>query len=225
MKSEIAYVDDNQNNLDLIETVLEKDFNVSTFKNPEVFLAECCRTPLAAIMIDIHMPQMDGFALYEKILAHKAYNGCPILFISSDDSESARIKSLELGAVDFLSRHTRPLEMLARIKSRIQFFQSHRSVIEFEGIKLNLTLLKVYLNNQEIPLTFTELKLLKQVLSDYPEATSKEVLVRDIWKNSVLDATIHTHLFNLNSKLTNWKYEIQAEKGKGILLSLREHLK
>jgi two-component system response regulator VanR len=165
------------------------------------------------------MPEMDGFSLYEKIIEHPHYNGCPILFISSDDSDSARIKSFMLGAVDFLNRTINPDEMIARIKSKILFFQKHRSIIEFTNLRVNLTLLKAYINDTELPLTFIEFKILCLVLRSYPDVITKDQLIQHVWRTDhVLDATIYTHVSNLNSKLGDWDYEINGLKTRGVQL-------
>jgi DNA-binding response OmpR family regulator len=174
-------------------------------------------------MVDIHMPTLDGFELYEKIVAHPHYNGCPVLFISSDDSDQARIRSFILGAVDFLNRDINPEEMIARVKSKIQFFQKHRSIIEFTNLRVNLTLLKAYLNNQELKLTFIEFKILCLVLRNYPDVVTKDQLIQQVWRTDhVLDATIYTHVSNLNSKLDDWDYEINGLKTKGVQLQKKE---
>lgn len=219
MKAEIAYVDDNKLNLECVQTILNKDFEVSIYQRPETFLEKLGTTSFVTIMVDIHMPTIDGFALYEKIIAHPNYNGCPVLFISSDDSDSARIKSFAMGAVDFLNRDITPDEMIARIKSKIAFFQKHRSIIEFSNLRVNLTLLKAYLNNKELPLTFIEFKILCLVLRNYPDVITKDQLIQQVWRTDhVLDATIYTHVSNLNSKLDEWDYEINGLKTKGVQL-------
>ena len=219
MKSEIAYIDDNKLNLECIQTILSSDFEVYTFNRPGEFLEQYENSSLVTILVDIHMPEMDGFSLYEKIIEHPHYNGCPILFISSDDSDSARIKSFMLGAVDFLNRTINPDEMIARIKSKILFFQKHRSIIEFTNLKVNLTLLKAYINDKELPLTFIEFKILCLVLRSYPDVITKDQLIHHVWRTDhVLDATIYTHVSNLNSKLGEWDYEINGLKTRGVQL-------
>ena len=226
MKTQIAYVDDNKLNLECVKTILDQDFEVTTFHKPENFLKQYDNSSYTAILVDIHMPTIDGFTLYEKIIEHPHYNGCPILFISSDDSDNARIKSFVLGAVDFLNRSINPDEMIARIKSKIQFFQKHRSIIEFTSLKVNLTLLKTYLNNRELPLTFIEFKILCLVLRHYPEIVSKSQLIEQVWRTDhVLDATIYTHVSNLNNKLEGWDYEVIGQKLKGIQLQKKENNK
>lgn len=226
MKTKIAYIDDDVMNLEAVQAVYEDDFDVVIYSNPEKFLQDYPNTNFVSILMDIHMPVMDGFTLYEKVISHPSYNGCPILFISSDESDTARIRSLTLGAVDFIGRMINPDEMIARLKSKIQFFQNHRNVIEFDGLKVNLTQLKTSLEGRDIPLTFIELKMLLSVLRSYPDPVPKDVLIENIWKATLVqDATIHTHIFNLNSKLQLWKYEVQTSKSKGVQLVLKASCK
>jgi DNA-binding response OmpR family regulator len=219
VKSDIAYIDDDRLNLECIQAVFEDDFYVQIFDQPQVFLDSFSLKTFTCLLLDIHMPLIDGFALYEKIISHPKYNGCPIFFISSDESDTARIKSLTLGAVDFIGRLMSPDEMIARVKSKIQFFENHRSVIEFDRVKINLTQLKTSLDEKELPLTFIELKILLLVVKNFPDAVPKDTLVDQIWKGAIVqDATIHTHVFNLNTKLQSWTYEAQTVKGKGVQL-------
>ncbi|HXH29730.1 MAG TPA: response regulator transcription factor [Bacteriovoracaceae bacterium] len=222
MKGGIAYIDDDQANLECIRTLLKIEYDVDTYLKPEDFLKDYHR--YSAILIDVHMPAMSGFELYEKIIEHEDYNGCPILFISSDDSDANKIKSFSLGAVDFVDRRTSQMELIARIKSRILFFQKHRSLIEFSYLRINLTLLKAYINNEELPLTFIEFKILCLVLRNYPEVITKVQLVEQVWKTGhVLDATIYTHVSNLNGKLGKWDYEINGLKSRGIQLVKKDN--
>lgn len=219
MNPSIAYIDDNPLNLECIKTILDREYSVEVFDKGESFLEKFNESAYVTILMDIHMPKMDGYALYEKIVEHPHYNGCPILFISSDESDKARIKSFVLGAVDFLNRSIGPEELIARIHSKIQFFQKHRSIIEFTNIKVNLTLLKAYLNNEELKLTFIEFKILCMVLRNYPDVVTKVDLIQQVWRTDhVLDATIYTHISNLNSKLEAWDYKVEGQKGKGVQL-------
>lgn len=224
MKSDIAYIDDNPINLECVSTILGQDFLVDSYQSPEKFLSDFgSNNPYSAILIDIHMPSMDGFTLFDKIVEHPHYNNCPIFFISSDDSDLARINSFALGAIDFLNRTMKPEEMIVRVKSKLAFFQKHRSLIEFTNLKVNLTILKAYLNNIELSLTFIEFKLLVLFLRIFPDVISKKEMVEEVWRTDhVLDATIYTHVSNLNSKLTSWDYEISAVKLKGFHLTKKE---
>lgn len=219
MKPSMAYIDDSQSNLDCIRLIMQEDFTVETFSDPLEFLRKYPASPYNTIMVDIHMPKMDGFTLYSKIIEHSHYNGSPIFFISSDDSDESRIKSFSLGAVDFLHRRLSSVEMLTRVLTKIAFFQKHRSVFEFGNLKLNMTLLKTYLGEDELKLTFIEFKIMTHILKSYPEMITKEDLTEKIWGSGfVVDATLHTHISNLNAKLGNWDHEVVTERNRGITL-------
>lgn len=225
MKQSLAYIDDNENNLDCLGLIFESDFNIKTFQNPLTFLDDYKSNDFTAVLVDIHMPLMSGFDLYEKLIESERYDGCPIFFISSDDSVATRIKSFSLGAIDFLDRKMTPQEMLSRIKSKIKFHHMHRNIIEFGNLKLNLTLLKAFLNDVALKLTFIEFKLLCHLVRSYPEPTSKDELVEIFWSSQhVLDATIYTHTFNLNAKMKKWDHEVVLERKKGMVLTKKSEI-
>lgn len=219
MKRRLAYIDDNKENLDCMKLVLAENYDVKTYQNPLKFIASFKPNYFSAILIDIHMPVLDGFSLYEQILEQDGYNGCPIVFISSDNSDASRIKSFDLGAVDFIDRHLSHVEVTSRLNSQINFFHKHRRIVEMGNIKLNLTLLKAYVDEKETKLTFIEFKLLNFLIRSFPEPIHKEALMEAVWfDRHVLDATIYTHTFNLNTKVADWDYEVVTERSKGTLL-------
>lgn len=226
MKSRLAYIDDDVTNLDCIKLIFKTNFEVETFSEPEHFLEHLnSNITFSAIMIDVHMPKMDGFELYDKINESPFYNGCPIIFISGDDSEEIIIKSLSLNVVDILSRHMGPEEMMARVNSKIQFFKNLRNIIEFGNMRVNLTLLKCYIDAREIPLTFIEFKILCQIITIHPELVDKKQITEYVWgTGTVLDATIYTHVSNLNGKLLHWDFEVIGIKNRGFKIVPRGSL-
>lgn len=214
----IAYIDDSETNLEALSHFLFSEFRVECYTSSDAFLKSYPQKPYEAILVDLHMPVKNGFETYESIVNHNLYNGCPILIISSDDSVESRVKSFELGAVDFLNRSNSIDQIIARINAKIQFFKKHRSIIEFDNLKIDRTQLKVFLNREEISMTFTEIKFLTHILRYFPESISKERIVEYIWGDVVvLDSTLYTHIFNLNSKLTAWPYEVRVFKGQGLI--------
>lgn len=222
MSPRIAYIDDSIDNLEVLQIILDKYFQVETFQDPIQFLEIYPTTSYAAIIVDIHMPNINGFSLYERIIESLHYNGCPILFLSSDDTDEARIRSFELGAVDFMSRELLPAEIVSRVTSKIKFFEKHRHIIEFGDLRMNLTQLKTYLKGHELPLTFIELKMLSLLIRNYPDIVPKEQIIDQVWKKAlVLDATLYTHVSNLKIKLKDWDHEIQSVKSKGLQIVKR----
>ena len=219
MKRKLAYIDDSDLNLEAIGEFLGQEFDVDCFLRSKKFVQTYPQASYDAILVDLHMPEMNGFEVYEAIVQNPQYNGCPILIVSSDTSEEARVKSFELGAVDFIDRSQSVDQIIARIHAKILFFQKHRSIIEFENLKIDLTKLKVFINGNEIPMTFIEIKFLTHILRFYPDAISKEKVIEYIWGNAVvMDNTIYTHMSNLNSRLEDWPFEIKIIKGQNLIV-------
>lgn len=218
MKRKIAYIDDSDLNLEAWAEFLRNDFEVDCFQRAKNFLKNYPQRQYEAILVDLHMPEMNGFEVYEALVQHPQYNGCPILIVSSDTSEESRVKSFELGAVDFIDRTLSVEQIIARVNAKIQFFKKHRSIIEFENLKIDLTKLKVFISGNEVQMTFIEIKFLTHILRYYPEALPKERVIEYIWDNTVvMDNTIYTHIFNLNSKFDKWPYEIRIIKGQNLI--------
>lgn len=218
MERWIAYIDDSEMNLEALGHFLSSDFQVDCYLMSASFLKSYPQKKYEAILVDLHMPKMNGFETFEAIIGHPAYNGCPILIVSSDDSIESRVKSFELGAVDYINRSISIEQMIAQINAKIQFFKKQRPIVEFENLKIDQTQVKVFIGGVETPMTFIEIKILSHILRSYPDNLSKEKLVHCVWGDTVvLDNTLYTHIFNLNSKLIDWGYEIRIIKGQGVV--------
>jgi DNA-binding response OmpR family regulator len=158
-------------------------------------------------------------SLDEKIISNLNDNGCPIFFFSSDQSDINRINSFELGAIDFIPRVIAPDELALRIKSGVEFYRKNKNIIEFGSLILDFKNLKSYIKEKEIFLTFLEFKILYFIMRNHPAQVTKDQLISSVWPSEyVLDATIYTHVSNLNKKLKDWEYEIIGLKIKGIQL-------
>lgn len=214
----IAYIDDCIDNLEYMELALGSDFEIDTYQDVNKFLSQDFRQ-YSAIILDVHMPNKDGFELYHDILSSEVYPGCPVFFISSDETDEVVVQSFELGAVDFIPRRTGPTELLARINSRIDYHKKNKPILEFGDLKLNLSQLVVTLKDEILRLTFTEVKLVNSLLRAYPEICTRDELIKNVWgKDYAQSATVHTHISNLNSKLKDWDHEIIIERNVGVSL-------
>jgi DNA-binding response OmpR family regulator len=215
----LVYVDANQDNLGLIKHVLGNHFHLENFSDPDEFFKHFSAVNLSAILVDIDHPASDGFSVITKIQELNQYNGCPLFTLTSINSEQSRMNSFSQGAADFLLRDFTSEELLLRVRSKIQFFEKNITIVELDGLELNLNLLNAVFKKKEFKLTFTEFKLLFHLLKNYPEVVSKQVMIDFLWKeNKVSDATLYTHVFNLNAKLKNWSHEVTIERQSGMRL-------
>lgn len=100
----ILVVDDDMMNLRMVEMMLGKQFRVSCVMSGAEALEflKDCQPDL--ILLDLCMPQMDGFQVLEQLKAEELYQNIPVVFLSGEDDPKVRKQGLEKGAVDFITK-------------------------------------------------------------------------------------------------------------------------
>ena len=221
MLPEVVLFDDDESNLRILSTSLCDQFKMNGFQNPYLF-EEAIRPNISAVLIDLLMPLMDGLELFHKIKTHQNYNGCPIFFISGSASHELKLRSIQIGGSDFLSKTMNKDEITERIKNKINSFKTTQTVFILGGVKIDLSNLKTFFNKQPVDLTITEMKIMKILIRDFSRTISREEINESLWPGmKVLPTTLNTHLSNLRNKFSNWEYEIQFIKSKGVELKLK----
>jgi len=116
----ILLVDDEPDILEFLKYNLEQDdFEVLTSTNGKDALKKIVQKP-DLIVLDIMMPEMDGFELYQEIKANKDYKQIPIIFLTAKSGETDEIKGLDLGASDYIQKPISPKKLIARIKANLR---------------------------------------------------------------------------------------------------------
>ncbi|GEM_PF-5938602 len=181
--------------------------------------------PFDAIIIDIHMPYLDGFKLFEKIQSNTYYNGCPLIYCTSDRTDSTNLDALKMGADDVINRFWNKEIVRERIYQQITKYKK-RNIISFHGLKVDLDQMKVELNEQALELTFTQFKILTTVLKSHPHSVRKEQLVKSVWDSdheSVIKS-LATHLSNMRTRLTGWKFYVCTKDHSIRLCEYSDHV-
>jgi len=117
MPAHILIVDDNELNLKLASTVLEKEgYQTSTALNGKEALARANKAPPDLAILDVMMPDMDGYELCKRIRETPSLANIPVIMLTALSSVDDRLKAFEVGADDFVSKPFVPAELRARVK-------------------------------------------------------------------------------------------------------------
>lgn len=120
----ILVVDDTQQNVQVLTQMLRgKQYKVLAAFNGEDAIALLSRKTPDLILLDVMMPGMDGFETCREIRQDPAYNDIPIIFLSSLSDVEAKVKALESGGVDYITKPFQQLEVLARIELHLRLGQ------------------------------------------------------------------------------------------------------
>ncbi|MGA7950800.1 MAG: HD domain-containing phosphohydrolase [Thiobacillaceae bacterium] len=117
----ILTVDDSPENLAILNAVLQPGYRVLAAKSGEraLRIASGPGTP-DLILLDVMMPGMDGYQVFEKLRANPATRHIPIIFITSMSGEESELRALELGAADYISKPIAPPVVLARVRTQLE---------------------------------------------------------------------------------------------------------
>jgi two-component system, sensor histidine kinase and response regulator len=121
-KNHILVVDDLADNLLLLENILEDDYELVLVQHGLAALEEIAKKPPDLILLDVMMPDLDGFELTKRIRARQDLSFIPILLITADDRASL-VKGLDSGADDFIRKPLNIDELLARVRSLLRLKQ------------------------------------------------------------------------------------------------------
>ncbi len=129
-KPKILVVDDEQLNVELFEGILAKDYEVVTALSGIEALVKVEKTFPDIILLDIMMPSMNGYAVCKQLKGSPKTMSIPIVMVTALKEREDKIKAIEAGADDFLSKPVDMFELIARVRSLIRVKQYYDSLME-----------------------------------------------------------------------------------------------
>ena len=125
----LLVVDDMPDNLSLISGLFRKDYRVRVAQNGNAALAICTSDdPPDLLLLDVMMPNMDGFELASQLRSHPRASHIPLIFITAMTEPEAQQRGLELGAVDFVSKPIDPHMLRLRVSNLLRHVERHCQV-------------------------------------------------------------------------------------------------
>lgn len=119
-KPKILAVDDNPTNIKLLESILSNDYEVLTASNGFEALEICANESIDLLLLDIMMPEIDGYEVCIKLKEGSNTQHIPVIFLTAKTKSSDIIKGFEVGGVDYVVKPFNRVELLARIKIHIE---------------------------------------------------------------------------------------------------------
>ena len=128
MEQVILVVDDDTANLALAQKILGKEYRIAAANSGMVafkYLENKCPD---LILLDINMPEMDGFEVMNKISAREEWSNIPIVFLTADSESETESRCLEAGAMDFIAKPFVPVVMCSRIARILELEELRKSL-------------------------------------------------------------------------------------------------
>ncbi len=130
-QANILIVDDIPDNLRLLAKILESQgYMVRKSLNGKMALQAVLRNPPDIILLDINMPEINGYEVCQQLKSSPATAEIPIIFISALDQVDEKVRAFELGAVDYITKPFQEKEVLMRVKNQLLIQQQHQELLE-----------------------------------------------------------------------------------------------
>jgi signal transduction histidine kinase len=126
----ILIVDDTPGNLDLLVDLLEKhEYDVRVARSGRRALAAIAVSPPDLLMLDINMPEMDGYEVCRRLKADEATREIPVIFLSVNDEAMDKVQAFRAGGADYVTKPFQPEEVLARVEHQIRLARLQRDLV------------------------------------------------------------------------------------------------
>ena len=167
------------------------------------------------ILLDVMLPQIDGFSLMEYI--HPM--GIPVIFITAMNAVSDRVKGLRMGADDYIIKPFEILELLARVEVVLRRYNKTTELIEIGGIVIDTVAMTVLRNDTEVNLTKKEYDLLLLFARNPNVALYRETIYERVWNEDFPygSKTVDLHIQRLRKKV-GWEKILKAVNKVGYRL-------
>ncbi len=206
MSKTILIVDDEKEIRELLRLYIEKDgYSVIQAENGREALKQAASTRVDLAVIDIMMPELDGYQLIKGL---RAYSNVPIIVVSAKTQNHEKILGLDLGADDYVAKPFDPLEIVARIKAQLRRYDggasdSEKTLLTAGRLCLDVSACTLRFGTGSIPLTATEFNMMKLFMQQPGRVYTKQQIYEAAWQETAIvdDNTVMVAISKLRSKL------------------------
>ena len=203
----IVVVEDDQNIRDLLVYALNNNgYRGFGYPGYESFFANIKEVNPSLILLDLMLDGKDGYQILKELRESEEYKDIPVIIITAKDNEFDKVKGLDMGADDYITKPFGVLETISRIKAllrRVPQNDTNVSVIDYEGVLIDYKKRKVFVDGEEIILTYKEFEMLYYLMENKNIVISRNKLMEQVWGFDYAGETrtIDVHVRTLRQKL------------------------
>lgn len=217
----IYCIEDDESIRELVVYALKNNgFQAKGFENGDEFFKEMVTDPPSMVILDIMLPGDDGYSILEKIRNNRLTKDIPVIMLTAKNSEFDKVKGLDMGADDYISKPFGVMELISRINAVLRRsirLDDKDDVICINNLCLDSNKRLVTVGNKEINLTFKEFELLYYLLRNKDIVLSRDKIMEEVWDTDFEgeSRTVDVHIRTLRLKLGDTGNIIQTIRNVG----------
>jgi DNA-binding response OmpR family regulator len=200
MSKKILIVEDDVH----ISKIIKMNLQLVNYATTEVYdglsaLEAVKRDKFDLILLDVMIPQLDGFSLMERIQPYRI----PVIFLTAKNSVYDKVSGLKLGADDYIVKPFEAIELLARIETVLRRYGKDDRVMQMQSVRIDLDKREVTKQGEPVELTPKEYDLLVVLFKNKNIALSREQFIDKVWGSDYYGETrtVDMHIKSLRKKL------------------------
>ena len=232
MRPRVVIIEDEKDIVELVRYNFRKEgFEVESFGRGIEGLDFLRRNSADIVLLDILLPDDDGFNICRRLRADDRLRSLPVIFLTAKGEEVDRVLGLEIGGDDYVVKPFSPRELVARVKAvmrRQERVAERREVVEVGSVRLDTRTQEVTVRGRAVQLSTLEFKLLFHLASHPRHVFNRDRLLDEVWGRDrfVTPRTVDVHIRRLREKiepLPNRPQFLQTVRGSGYRFSPQPH--
>lgn len=219
----ILIIDDEEMIREVIKEYSEDaGYQTDEAENGKIALEKINKNTYDLLILDIMMPEMDGFTVLKNIPREKKI---PTIVLSARGDEYDKLNGFDLGIDDYLTKPFSPKELIARIKAVLNRTQKNLPTLyRYKTLEVNFSAHTLKIDDKIINITPKEFEILTYLIENKDIAISREQLLSKLWEYDFFgdDRTVDTHIKMLRSNLGIYRNLIETVRGVGYKFSDEE---
>lgn len=216
----IFCVEDDENIRELIEyTLTSMGYGVRGFGCGADFFDALGQQMPDMVLLDIMLPDKDGIQILSEIRGDKHTQHLPVIMLTAKTSQLDKIKGLDSGADDYITKPFDIMELTARVKALLRRCgdASPKNITSYKEIRLDIPSHKVYAGEEEVILTYKEFELLKLLMENCGMVISRGKIMSIVWETDFEGETrtVDVHIRTLRQKLGSYGDYIETVRNVG----------
>ena len=218
MKQRIFAVEDDAALQELYIYSLEAEFDCRAFDEGESFFAALQSNLPDLILLDIMLPGDDGFAILARLKADKSTSHIPVIMVSAKGEELSKVKGLNMGADDYISKPFGVLELVARIKANLRKNGKATESVEYKDVLIDNSRHCITAAGKQLQTTLKEYNLLSLLCENAEKVQTREIIFSEVWGDSFIGETrtLDIHIKELRKKLAEAESEVNIQTIRGV---------
>lgn len=219
----LIYIVEDDDSISEIEMIALKNCNydVKRFDRSSVFLKKLEETLPDLVLLDIMLPDENGYEVVKKIRKNQVWRKLPIIMVSAKSTEIDMVRGLDEGADDYIKKPFSIMELISRVKALLRRTQDKDPVLlKVNDITLDYTRHLVYVKDEPVELTYKEFELLRYLMINVEVVLSRDAIMRVVWDTDFEgeSRTVDMHIKTLRQKLKESGKNIKTIRNVGYVL-------